>query len=616
MPGRGRVRVERVYDLARELKFELVNFSRRPTRRADSPRFEGFELPAEILDADVFISMPVLKTHVQGYFTGAIKNMWGCVPRVDRFFMHRHLHECLAELPRLLRPHFAIMDAIVAMEGMGPSYGDPRRLDLVLASRDVVALDATAMRLVGLDVAKARHIPLAAATGFGTMDDPRFKSTAISRRIARSSRLPSTIFVHWSWTDCPVPLVHLGRPAEPAALPPDQQSHADDSTVAVQARVDEPGGGTGGSPLPSDERRTLRRNAATLALTLFGGALATAIVGAVLVPPMIAVLIALMLVVCGCAVLLRRHVSLVSPLSLAVVTFVLSYGVRPMYLSLRVDATSIADKVDPELFVPALGLVLAFVLAFVSGHLGPWGKGLARFLPVPQAHWARGRVWLVQAILAALSVGLYFILLRLAGMSLAAAFLQPTDFRAVTSAEGLFYISGLLLWSMWAIFFLEMIRRAPDGFTPLGLLTLAALAGVFVVFTLPFGARGFVLGPLIGILWVMDMAVLRRRLSLAVVTPICFVVAVFVGGYGVYRDFNAGFSSDRYLDEAITNALGSISSTALRHDSTISISLSGRSTSSRRSDRVTSGAGARRISCCSRFREVSCRASRHRHPHS
>ncbi len=159
-----------LYDLARELKFELVNFSRRPTRRADSPRFDGFELPAEILDADVFISMPVLKTHVQGYFTGAIKNMWGCVPRVDRFFMHRHLHECLAELPRLLRPHFAIMDAIVAMEGMGPSYGDPRRLDLVLASRDVVALDATAMRLVGLDVARARHIPLAAATGFGTMD--------------------------------------------------------------------------------------------------------------------------------------------------------------------------------------------------------------------------------------------------------------------------------------------------------------------------------------------------------------------------------------------------------------------------------------------------------------
>ena len=238
-----------LYDLARELKFELVNFSRRPTRRADSPRFEGFELPAEILDADVFISMPVLKTHVQGYFTGAIKNMWGCVPRVDRFFMHRHLHECLAELPRLLRPHFAIMDAIVAMEGMGPSYGDPRRLDLVLASRDVVALDATAMRLVGLDVAKARHIPLAAATGFGTMDESAIQIDGdfeAHRTVFKAAKYDLRALVLDRLS--PVPLVHLGRPAEPAALPPDQQSHADDSTVAVRARVDEPGGGTGGSP--------------------------------------------------------------------------------------------------------------------------------------------------------------------------------------------------------------------------------------------------------------------------------------------------------------------------------------------------------------------------------
>ncbi len=311
-----------------------------------------------------------------------------------------------------------------------------------------------------------------------------------------------------------------------------------------------------GLPLPAEERRTLRRNAAGLAFALLGGAVATAVLGAVLVAPMMALLIALILVVCACAVLLRRDVSLVSPLSLAIVTFVLSYCVRPLYLSLRGDVESIADRVNPELFMPALGLVLAFVLSFVSGHLAPWGVRLARFFPVPKTTWARGRVLIVQALLGALSVVLYLVLLRLSGMSLGAAFLQPTDFRAVTSAEGLFYISGLLLWSMWAIFFLELTWRAPDGVTALGLLTLGALAGVLVVFTLPFGARGFVLGPLIGILWVLDMAVLKRRLSLAVVTPICFVVAVFVGGYGVYRDFNAGFSNDRYLDEAISNAFG------------------------------------------------------------
>ena len=245
-----------------------------------------------------------------------------------------------------------------------------------------------------------------------------------------------------------------------------------------------------GLPLPLDERRTLRRNARGLAFALLCCAVATAVVGAMLVPAMIAIVITLILVVCACAVLIRHDVSLVSPLSLAIVTFVLSYCVRPLYLSLRGDVESIADTVNPELFVPALGLVLAFVVSFLGGHLTPWGLRLARFLPVPHATWARRRVLLVQAFLGALSVVLYLVLLRLSGMSLGAAFLQPTDFRAVTSAEGLFYISGLLLWSMWAIFFLEMIGRAPDGFTPIGLLTLAALAGVLVVFTLPFGRAG------------------------------------------------------------------------------------------------------------------------------
>src|SRR3954452_3215136 len=106
-----------------------------------------------------------------------------------------------------------------------------------------------------------------------------------------------------------------------------------------------------GLPLPQDERRTLRRNARGLALALFGCAVATAVVGAMLVPAMIAILITLILVVCGCAVLVRGDVSLVSPLSLAVVTFVLSYCVRPLYLSLRGDVESIADTVNPELFI-------------------------------------------------------------------------------------------------------------------------------------------------------------------------------------------------------------------------------------------------------------------------
>jgi len=59
------------------------------------------------------------------------------------------------------------MDGIIGMEGRGPVSGLPRRLDLLLASRDAVALDAAAMRLVGLDPQQARHVTMAAAQGLG-----------------------------------------------------------------------------------------------------------------------------------------------------------------------------------------------------------------------------------------------------------------------------------------------------------------------------------------------------------------------------------------------------------------------------------------------------------------
>jgi hypothetical protein len=59
------------------------------------------------------------------------------------------------------------MDGIVGMEGRGPANGKPRRMDVVLASRDSVALDATAMRLIGLTPTRSRHVVLTAEAGLG-----------------------------------------------------------------------------------------------------------------------------------------------------------------------------------------------------------------------------------------------------------------------------------------------------------------------------------------------------------------------------------------------------------------------------------------------------------------
>jgi len=142
-------------ELARHLGIELVNFSESPWTTVRCEPAGDIELPRILVEADVFITLPVLK------------NQWGCLPQYDRILLHKHLDPLIATLHRVLAPKLAVMDGILGMEGRGPANGKPRRLDLVLASRDGVALDATAMRLVGLDPNAARHVVLAAQQNLG-----------------------------------------------------------------------------------------------------------------------------------------------------------------------------------------------------------------------------------------------------------------------------------------------------------------------------------------------------------------------------------------------------------------------------------------------------------------
>jgi uncharacterized protein (DUF362 family) len=158
-------------EMAQRLGVELVNFSEVPCERTPCPPAGEMELPRMLLEADAFITLPVLKTHALTYYTGVLKNQWGCVPFYrDRMVHHRLIHQLLPSLHRVLKPAFALMDGIVAMEGRGPSHGKARRLDLILASRDGVALDATAMRLTGLDPSRCKHVALAATQGLGRME--------------------------------------------------------------------------------------------------------------------------------------------------------------------------------------------------------------------------------------------------------------------------------------------------------------------------------------------------------------------------------------------------------------------------------------------------------------
>jgi uncharacterized protein (DUF362 family)/Pyruvate/2-oxoacid:ferredoxin oxidoreductase delta subunit len=110
-----------------------------------------------VLDADYILNIPKLKTHSFTIYTGAIKNMFGIIPYGLRLKYHREyiwndiFSQMLVDIYGQTRPHLNIMDAVMAMEGEGPSAGTMKRVGAVLASRDAVALDAVATKIVGFD---------------------------------------------------------------------------------------------------------------------------------------------------------------------------------------------------------------------------------------------------------------------------------------------------------------------------------------------------------------------------------------------------------------------------------------------------------------------------------
>jgi uncharacterized protein (DUF362 family) len=158
-----------VYRLADELGIRVLNLSKDELIEMPDRRLKGFGMARTWLEADAFVTLPVLKTHATTVFTGALKNQWGCIPRYDRILLHKHLHELIAQVNHIRPVTLAIMDGLVGMQGRGPINGYPINLNVLLASRDPVALDATAMRLIGLEPATSRHLVESNRLGLGSL---------------------------------------------------------------------------------------------------------------------------------------------------------------------------------------------------------------------------------------------------------------------------------------------------------------------------------------------------------------------------------------------------------------------------------------------------------------
>ena len=108
-------------------------------------------------EADVVISLPRLKTHGMAYYTGAIKNQFGCISGSSKASWHTRMPEAsnfckmLLDLNTVVNTKFAILDGIIAMEGNGPKSGTLHEMDTIIMGSSLTAIDSTAVRLIGYD---------------------------------------------------------------------------------------------------------------------------------------------------------------------------------------------------------------------------------------------------------------------------------------------------------------------------------------------------------------------------------------------------------------------------------------------------------------------------------
>lgn len=146
MSGYGALSSEHFCDISQEFSFIDLDF----------PLVPPLKVSQKVLDADLIINVPKLKTHPLVGYTACIKNMFGVVVGLDKAKIHsiiRHpfrLAEFLSLLYKRFRPHLNIVDGILAMEGEGPSHGKPYKLGKLLAGYNGAMIDVVIASMLGM----------------------------------------------------------------------------------------------------------------------------------------------------------------------------------------------------------------------------------------------------------------------------------------------------------------------------------------------------------------------------------------------------------------------------------------------------------------------------------
>ncbi len=134
-----------------------------------------FYFPNTALAADLIVSVAKMKTHHWAGVTLSMKNLFGLVPGAVYGWPKNKLHyigiqDSIVALNRQFRNTFAIVDGIVGMEGNGPIQGTPKHAGVLVMGQDLIAVDATCCRIMGVNPLHVEYLTMAASLGHVGVD--------------------------------------------------------------------------------------------------------------------------------------------------------------------------------------------------------------------------------------------------------------------------------------------------------------------------------------------------------------------------------------------------------------------------------------------------------------
>jgi uncharacterized protein (DUF362 family)/Pyruvate/2-oxoacid:ferredoxin oxidoreductase delta subunit len=149
----------KLYEICKKTKTEIIEFNNPvPIDNNKAKLYKRMVLEKTIQDMDLIINLPKLKTHTLTVITGAVKNLYGCIPGERKAQLHfkfsRNIdfNNMLLDIYSYIKPELTIMDGIRGMEGNGPSNGKIIKVGVIIAGTDCLAVDYSFCKITDIDL--------------------------------------------------------------------------------------------------------------------------------------------------------------------------------------------------------------------------------------------------------------------------------------------------------------------------------------------------------------------------------------------------------------------------------------------------------------------------------